>query len=181
MRQNLDHSLALLSRTPAALDALLRGLPDAWIRAAEGEATWTPRDVVAHLAELERTDWMPRIRRLIEHGETRAFDPVDRQAFLRSARGKSLARLLGDFARRRRKNLEIVRALKLGRGDLRLRGRHPAFGPVLLSELIAAWVVHDLTHLHQITRILAHQYRDAVGPWERYLGVLQCSGHSASA
>ena len=113
MRQSLDNSVALLARTPAALDALLRGLPPSWTERSEGEGTWTVRDVVAHLAELERTDWMPRLRRLLEQGETEAFDPVDRQAFRRNARGKRLAQLLGEFARRRQKNLKEVRALRL--------------------------------------------------------------------
>lgn len=181
MRQSLENSLALLARTPASLDALLHGLPDAWTLRNEGEGTWSARDVVAHLAELERTDWMLRVQRLLEFGETRAFDPVDRQAFQRNARSKSLARLLGEFTRRREKNLKDVRALKLSPRDFARRGLHPALGRMTLSELIGAWTVHDLTHLHQITRILAFQYRDAVGPWERYLGVLQCKGHSASA
>ncbi len=181
MRQSLDSSLALLARTPATLDALLRGLPDVWTLRNEGKGTWTARDVVAHLAELERTDWMPRVQRLLEFGETRAFDPVDRAAFRRNARGKSLARLLGEFARLREKNLRDVRALKLGPRDFGRHGVHPALGRVTLSELIAAWAVHDLTHLHQIARILAFQYRGAVGPWERYLGVLQCGGHGAAA
>jgi hypothetical protein len=181
MRQNLDASLALLSRTPASLDALLRGLPDEWTLRSEGEGTWSARDVVAHLAELERTDWMPRVRRLREFGETRAFDPVDRQAFMRNARGKSLARILGEFARLRQKNLDQIRALRLERRDLARHGLHPSLGTVTLSELIGAWTVHDLTHLHQIARILAFQYREAVGPWERYLGVLQCKGHSSAA
>jgi DinB superfamily len=181
MVHNLNDNLALLVRTPAALDALLRGLPDAWTLRTEGRGTWTARDVVAHLEDLERTDWMPRVRRLLELGERRPFDPVDRQAFRRQARGKSLERLLGEFSRQRQKNLDVVRALKLKSADLARRGRHPSLGVVTLSELLAAWAVHDLTHLHQIVRILAHQYRDAVGPWNRYLGVLQCQGHSASA
>jgi hypothetical protein len=181
MRQNLDNSFALLARTPASLDALLRGLPNAWIMSGESEDAWTVRDVVAHLAELELTDWIPRVRRLLEFGETRAFDPVDRQAFRRNARGKSLARLLGEFARRREKNLRDVRLLKLDSRDFARHGLHPALGTVTLSQLIGAWTVHDLTHLHQVSRILAHQYREAVGPWERYLGVLQCNGHSAAA
>jgi hypothetical protein len=181
MRQSLDKSLALLARTPATLDALLRGLPVAWTQAREGEGTWTARDVVAHLVEIERTDWMPRLRRLLEFGEDRPFDPVDRLAFQRNARGKSLAALLSEFARRREKNLSAVRALRIRPRDLSRRGRHPSLGPVTLSELLAAWATHDLTHLHQISRILAFQYRDAVGPWDRYLGVLQCKGHSASA
>jgi len=181
MRQSLESSLALLARTPVSLDTLLRGLPDAWTLHSEGKGTWSARDVIAHLAELERTDWMPRVRRLLEFGETRAFDPVDRQAFVRNARGKSLARLLGEFARLREKNLREVKALRLRRRDFARGGVHPSLGSVTLSELVAAWAVHDLTHVHQITRILAFQYRDAVGPWDRYLGVLQCNGHSAAA
>jgi hypothetical protein len=175
MRQSLDHSFALLARTPETLDALLRGLPDAWTRNGEGKGTWTARDVVAHLAELEQTDWMPRVRRLLKEGEKLAFDPVDREAFRRSARGKPLRRLLSEFARRRRKNLKDLRALRLQRSDLARRGRHPSLGTVNLSELIAAWTVHDLTHL------LAAQYSGAVGPWHRYLGVLRCKGHSGTA
>lgn len=181
MRQNLDNSLALLARMPATLDALLSGLPVAWTQRSESEGTWTARDVVAHLVELERTDWMPRVHRILEFGEARAFDPVDRQAFQRNARGKSLASLLSEFATRRRKNLTAVRALRLRPRDFARRGRHPSLGTVTLSELLAAWAAHDLTHLHQISRILAFQYRDAVGPWDRFLGVLQCRGHSASA
>jgi DinB superfamily len=177
----LDDSVALLARTPAALDALLRGLPDSWTLRNEGTGTWTTRDVVAHLAELERTDWMPRVRRLLTFGESRPFDPIDRTGFRRSARGKSLTRLLGEFARLRKKNLEELRRIGLERGDLRRRGRHPALGVVTLSQLIAAWAAHDLTHLHQIARILAWQHRDAVGPWDKYLGVMHCTGHSAPA
>jgi hypothetical protein len=176
----LDDSVALLARTPATLDALLRGLPDVWTLRNEGSGTWTARDVVAHLTELERTDWMPRVRRLLTFGETRPFDRVDRGAFRRNARGKSLSQLLGEFARRRKKNLDDLRRLELKRADLGRRGRHPALGMVTLSELVAAWAAHDLTHLHQIARILAHQHREAVGPWDKFLGVMQCTGHSAS-
>jgi DinB superfamily len=181
MAHKVENSVALLARTPAALDALLRGLPDVFVLRTEGEGTWTARDVVAHLADLERTDWMPRVQRLLMFGEARAFDPVDREAFRRGARGKSLARLLGEFARLRRRNLDAVRGLELTPKDLARRGRHPSLGVVTLSQLLAAWAAHDLTHLHQIARILAHPYRESVGPWDRYLGVLQCHGHSARA
>jgi hypothetical protein len=176
-----DDSVALLTRTPASLDALLRGLPDEWTLRNEGTGSWTARDVVAHLGDLERTDWMPRVRRLLRFGETRPFDPVDRQAFKRKAKGKSLARLLGEFARLREKNLEELRQLELTRADLRQRGCHPALGIVTLSELLAAWAAHDLTHLHQIARLLAYQVRGRVGPWDKFLGVMHCTGHSASA
>ena len=179
MEQDLEHSIALLSGTPAACNALLRGLPDVWIFGTEGEKTWTAFDVLGHLVHIERADWMPRAKRLLESGETRPFDPVDRFAQMRESEGKSMAQLLDEFARLRAENLAELRRWNLGAADFSKRGLHPALGPVTLSELLAAWTVHDLTHLHQISRILAEQYRTAVGPWSAFLGVLQCKGHSA--
>jgi hypothetical protein len=178
---NLDDTTALLARTPAALDALLRDLPDAWTLRNEGENTWTAFDVVGHLNHGEHTDWIPRVKRILESGETRPFDPFDRFAQSRESEGQTLAFLLDEFARLRAGNLEQLRTLHLQPADFVRRGRHPALGVVTLSELLSTWAAHDLTHLHQISRIMAHQYRDAVGPWSKFLGVLQCSGHSASA
>jgi hypothetical protein len=181
MHFDLDTTAALLARTPAALDALLRDLPDAWTLRNEGENTWTAFDVVGHLNHGERTDWIPRVKRILESGETRPFDPFDRFAQFRESEGQTLAQLLDEFARLRSANLAQLRALNLQPADFARRGRHPALGVVTLSELLSTWATHDLTHLHQISRILAYQYRDAVGPWSKFLGVLQCSGHSASA
>jgi hypothetical protein len=178
---DLDTTAALLARTPAALDALLRDLPDAWTLRNEGENTWTAFDVVGHLNHGERTDWIPRVKRILESGETRPFDPFDRFAQFRESEGQTLAQLLDEFARLRSANLAQLRALNLQPADFARRGRHPALGVVTLSELLSTWATHDLTHQHQISRILAYQYRDAVGPWSKFLGVLQCSGHSASA
>jgi len=179
MEQNLIDTIALLSRTPAALDVLLRDLPKAWTSADEGENTWTAFDVMGHLIHGERTDWMPRLRMILEFGDTQTFVPFDRFAQFRESEGKSLPQLLDQFARLRAENLAELRALNLQPADFERRGRHPALGGVTLSQLLAAWTVHDLTHLHQISRIMAHQYRDAVGPWSTFLGVLQCAGHSA--
>ncbi|MGA7352984.1 MAG: DinB family protein [Acidobacteriaceae bacterium] len=178
---DLDTTTTLLARTPAALDALLRGLPDAWTQSNEGENTWTVFDVVGHLNHGERTDWMPRVQRILEDGETRPFDPFDRFAQFRESKGQTLAQLLDEFTRLRADNLVQLRALDLQPADFTRRGRHPALGVVTLSELLSTWAAHDLTHLHQISRIMAHQSRDAVGPWSKFLGVLQCSGHSASS
>lgn len=179
MEHNLQNTMALLARTPAALNALLRDLPDTWTVRNEGDNTWTAFDVVGHLIHGERTDWMPRARMILEFGESRAFEPFDRLAQLREGQGKSLGQLLDEFARLRSENLEELRALKLQPQDLKRRGRHPALGVVTLSELLATWAAHDLTHLHQISRIMAHQYREAVGPWSAYLGVMHCAGHSS--
>jgi hypothetical protein len=181
MDHDLEMTMALLSRTPAALNAQLRDLPGFWTLRNEGENTWSAFEVVGHLVHGERTDWIPRAKRILEFGESRPFEPFDRFAQVKESEGKSLPQLLGEFELLRAENLAELRALNLQPADLDRRGRHPALGPVTLSDLLAAWAAHDLTHLHQIARIMAHQYRDAVGPWARFLGVLQCTGHSEAA
>jgi hypothetical protein len=179
MKQDLANTLGLLARTPAALNALLRDLPEDWTHRNEGGDTWSAFDVVGHLIHGERTDWMPRVKRILESGEARAFDRFDRFAQAQENEGKPLGQLLDTFARLRTENLAALRALNLTSADLARRGLHPALGVVTLSQLLATWAVHDMTHLHQLSRLMAHQYREAVGPWSAYLGVLQCAGHSA--
>lgn len=178
MSQTLAQTIALLEKTPSTLDALLRDLPDEWTRANEGANTWSAYDVVGHLSHGERSEWMARAKMILEFGETRTFERFDRQAQGRESRGRTLGELLDEFATARSKNLDELRALNLQPRDLERRGRHPVFGPVTLGQLLATWAAHDLTHLHQLSRVMAHQCRDAVGPWSVYLGVLQCSGHS---
>lgn len=178
MTHDLQDTIALLSRTPAALNALLRDLPDIWTLRNEGENTWSVYDVVGHLNHGERTDWLPRVKRILEFGETKPFDPFDRWAQGRESQGKSLPQLLDEFAQLRAENVTELRALNLQPRDLERRGLHPSQGVVTMSDLIATWAAHDLTHLHQISRIMAHQYREAVGPWAPFLGVMRCAGHS---
>jgi len=179
MGHNLQHTISLLTRTPAALNVLLRDLPETWTLQNEGENTWSAFDVVGHLINGERTDWMVRTKLILQSGETQPFARFDRWAQQRESQGKSLGQLLDEFAGLRAENLDELRAMNLRAEDLERRGRHPALGVVTLSELLATWAAHDLTHLHQISRIMAHQYREAVGPWTAYLGVMQCAGHSA--
>lgn len=179
MEHNLHDTIALLARMPAALDALLRDLPETWTHRNEGGDSWSAFEVVGHLIHGERTDWIPRTKRILESGETRAFDPFDRWGHVRESEGKSLGELLDEFARLRAENLEQLRAWNLGHEQLALRGRHPALGSVTLSQLLATWPAHDLSHLHQLSRLMAHQYREAAGPWTAYLGVMQCEGHSS--
>jgi hypothetical protein len=121
---------------------------------------------------------MPRARHILHADATQPFPPFDREGHVRYKGGKSLPQLLDEFARARAKGLEELRALKLTAQDLERRAKHPTLGSVTLSELLATWAAHDLTHLHQISRIMAHQVREAVGPWSRFLGVMQCAGHS---
>jgi hypothetical protein len=179
MEHKLEETVALLARTPAVLDALLRGLPEIWIRGKEGAGSWSPFDVVAHLIHTERENWIPRARVILDFGETKAFAPFDREGNFQECQENTLEQLLGEFARLRDENLQQLSAMNLLLRDLERKGRHPALGAVTLSQLLATWAAHDLTHLHQISRVMAVQYREAVGSWNKFLGVLQCAGHSA--
>lgn len=180
MSQNVADTIALLERFPASLHALLHGLPEFWIRAAEGEQTWSAFDIVGHLIHLDRHHWMARVRTILQSGESRPLEPVDSWAQQRESEGRQLPELLAEFASLRAGNLAGLRALNLQPEDLALPGRHPTFGQITLGQALATWVVHDMTHLHQLSRILARQYREEAGPWKRYLGVLHCEGHGES-
>ncbi len=176
---NLEHVTALLARTPAALDSLLRGLPEFWTHQNEGTNTWTAFDIVGHLIFADRTDWMPRLRRILKDGETVPFDPFDRQGQMRESQGKTLEQLLTEFAQVRTGCIKELRALNLQSVDFERRGRHPALGLVSASELLSTWAVHDLNHLHQLSRVMARQFDGAVGPFKAYLGVLHCNAHGS--
>jgi hypothetical protein len=168
----MEEATAILARTPATLDALLRGLPDGWIAAHEGGETWSPFDVVGHLIHGERTDWVPRARIILEHGEARAFDTFDRLAQFAESKEGTLARRLDEFATLRQTSLRELAALRLTTADLDRRGCHPQLGVVTLRQLLATWVAHDLDHVVQISRVLATQYSDEVGPWRAYLRII---------
>jgi hypothetical protein len=168
----LAEGTAVLARTPAALDALLRDLPDGWIAAHEGGETWSPFDVMGHLIHGERTDWIPRARIILEHGDARAFDKFDRFAQFAASQGRTLGSLLDEFATLRRESLRALEAMRLSDADLDRRGRHPELGAVTLRQLLATWVAHDLDHVAQIARVLARQYADEVGPWRAYLRII---------
>jgi len=168
----MEQAVPILSRTPATLDALLRGLPDGWIAANEGGETWSPFDVIGHLIHGERTDWIPRARIILEHGEARPFEKFDRLAQFRQSEGRTLASLLDEFAALRQENLRALESLRLTNTDLDRLGRHPELGVVTLRQLLATWVAHDLDHIAQISRVLARQYSDEVGPWRAYLPII---------
>jgi DinB superfamily len=181
MSQDLQQTIALLTRTPAVLDALLRDMPDAWTLSNEGENTWSAFDVVGHLIEADRTNWIPRAHVILESGDSRPFPAFDRTKHRKEIEGKSLGELLEIFARVRSECLDQLRALNLKPADLDRRGQHPSLGTVTLSQLLGTWATHDLTHLHQITRVMGYQYREEVGPFCKFLGVLKCGGHSDAA
>ncbi|MBV9879644.1 MAG: DinB family protein [Gemmatirosa sp.] len=169
---DLTTGLAVLERTPHALRALLAGLSPAWTDATEGPETWSPYVIMGHLVQGERSDWIPRARLIVEQGPERRFTPYDREAQFRESEGKSLADLLDEFTRLRSESLATLAGWRLTEADLALEGEHPAFGPVTLRQLLATWVAHDLGHVAQTARVMAKQYREAVGPWRAYLPVL---------
>jgi hypothetical protein len=169
---DLDDAVAILERTPASLAALLAGLPERWVRATEGEGTWSPYDVLGHLVHGEHADWVPRARHILA-GETRPFEPFDRTAQFRESEGKSLGELLEVFSKLRRENVAALAGMKLTDEDLNRRGLHPELGEVTLGQLLATWVVHDLDHVAQVARTMAKAYAEATGPWSAYLSILR--------
>jgi hypothetical protein len=173
MEFQLEHAVEILVQTPGTLLSLVGGLSDSWILSNQGPDTWSPFDVVGHLIHGEETDWIPRIKIILEHGETRVFTPFDRFAFFRASKGKTLPELLEKFKKLRKENLRVLEELKLEPRHFGLKGTHPEFGPVTLGQLIATWVVHDLSHIEQIVRTMARQYQTAVGPWRAYLSILK--------
>jgi len=178
MKHDLQQTIAVIERTPKVLNTLLRDLPEDWTMRNEGEKSWCAYDIVGHLIHGEKTDWIPRARRILESGESKPFDKFDRFAQERESKGKSLSELLDEFARLRAESIRQLRALKLQPKDLERKGTHQVLGTVTLSQLLASWAAHDLTHLHQLSRVMAHQYREAIGPWTKFMGVMQCAGHS---
>jgi hypothetical protein len=172
MEFDVDNGAALLERTPRVLRALLSGLSSAWIDGTEGEKTWSPYDNVGHLVHGEKTDWIQRAEIILAQGENRGFTPFDRFAQFRDSAGKSLDDLLNEFERLRAANVATLRGWNLTDAQLALEGLHPAFGPVTLRQLLSTWVAHDLGHIAQISRVMAKQYREAVGPWREYLPVM---------
>jgi hypothetical protein len=171
-RFDLAEAAAVLAATPALLDAWLRHLPEPWTSAREREDTWSPFDIVGHLIHGEKTDWMPRVHHLFEHGETRAFEKFDRFAQFKDSAGRTLGDLLDEFSRLRAANLERLASLQLKPEDLKRRGMHPELGAVTLAQLLATWMAHDCDHIMQIARVLGSQYSDEVGPWRAYLRVI---------
>jgi uncharacterized damage-inducible protein DinB len=172
MKFLLAEAIPVLQSTPGVLRSWLTDVPEPWTTTNEGADTWSPFDIVGHLIHGERTDWIPRVELLLEHGESRAFTPFDRFAQFKESQGKSLLNLLDTFSELRASSVDRLVSLRLSSEDLQRRGRHPELGPVTLGQLLAAWVVHDLNHMGQIARVMSRRYQSDVGPWTEYLPIL---------
>ena len=173
MQFELTRALEILQNTPSTLRSLLSGLSEDWTSVNEGGESWSVYDIIGHLIHGEKTDWVPRMEIILSEGDDKLFQPFDRFAQFEASKGKTLAQLLDEFSMLRTQNLEILRLKNLSKDYFNKNGIHPAFGEVTLSQLLATWVVHDLNHISQIARVLAHQYKEEVGPWVAYLKVLQ--------
>lgn len=173
MNLDLEQALEVIAATPGTVRALLSKLSDPWIYNNYGKDTFSPFDVVGHLIHGEKTDWIPRCERLLQYGESRAFDPFDRFAQFKDSQGKSIQILLDEFKVLRAESIKKLKAAALTPEKLHLRGKHPSLGTVTLENLLATWVVHDLNHISQITRAMSYQYKNEVGPWREYLGILK--------
>lgn len=169
----LTSILPLLERTPAALEAQLRGLPDEWINATEGEGKWSPLVVVGHMIHAEEEDWMPRLQRILQHGTSLPFDPFDREAQFTKSAGKGMDQLLDEFRKVREESLKDLRELNLQAHHLTLLGLHPTLGETTAHQLLATWAAHDQAHLVQIHRTLARRLKPEIGPWSQFLSVMQ--------
>ena len=172
MEYAIDKALPILEKTPALLKLWLQGLSDEWIVNNEGGDTWSVYDVVGHLIHGERTDWMARIRKTLSDTD-KEFVPFDRFAQFNESKGKTLDQLLDEFATIRKQNLEEVRSLNISEQVLSKTGIHPSFGTVTLRQLLSTWVAHDLSHIAQIARVMAKQYKEEVGPWVEYLSIMK--------
>ncbi len=173
MQYHLHEAMNILGRTPAVISTLLKDLPDPWVNNNEGEDTWSPYDIVGHLIHGERKDWMGRMEIILSDATDKTFEPFDRFAQFNNSKGKTLDMLLEDFAILRARNLYLFKEKNLTEADLDRTGTHPAFGTVTLRQLLSTWVAHDLSHIAQICRVMAKQYKEQVGPWQEYIRILQ--------
>jgi len=173
MKFNISQSLQILERTPAVVETMLSGLDDEWIMNNEGPGTWSCYDIVGHYIHGEKTDWMPRMQVILHDSGDKKFTPFDRFAQYQDSKGKSLPQLIAVFKTLREENIRILRSLTFSEALLNKTGIHPHFGVVTLRQLLSTWVVHDLNHIYQMNRVLSKQYKEEVGPWVEFLGVLQ--------
>lgn len=173
MNFNMQEAIEVLERTPQTLEYFVSGLSNGWLQCSEGEGTWNVAEVIGHLIEGEKDNWIPRLELIIQEGENKSFPPFDRDKHLKESPQKSIEQKLLEFKTIRRANITKLKTLVKSESHLEMTGLHPEFGTVKLRELLSTWVVHDLTHIAQIVRVMAERYRADVGPWKEYLGILK--------
>lgn len=170
---HLNEAVEILDRTPQTLEYFLSGLSDGWLQCSEGEETWNVSEVIEHLIEGEKNNWIPRLEFILKEGEKKPFPHFDRYSHLSNPSQGTIKEKLFEFKTIRTYNINKLTSLIDSESQLELTGYHPAFGVVKVRELISTWVVHDLTHISQIVRVMSERYREDVGPWDIYLGTLK--------
>jgi len=173
MHFNIDEAIEVLERTPQTLEYFLSGLSDGWLQCNEGEGTWNAIEVLDHLIEGEKYNWIPRLEFILQENSNKPFPPFDRFSHLKDKFSLSIDEKFRAFKALRMQNISKLKSIIESELALELEGSHPEFGPVKVRELLSTWVVHDLTHISQIVRVMAERYREDVGPWKVYLGILK--------
>ena len=173
MKFDLEKSLQIVERTPGVLYGLLDGIDEGWTHRNEGPDTWSPFDVLGHLIVCEKTNFISRIDIILSGSANKVFSPIDMQAHFRESAGKSMQELLTEFAALRKSNITKLRSLHLTEEDFNRQGISAKVGSATLSEVLATWVVHDLSHLSQITRVMGKQYSREVGPFIHFIRMLK--------
>jgi len=173
MQFDLNKTFEILDNTPSVLKVLLNNLSEDWTHHNEGGESWSPYDVLGHLIHGEKTDYMARVNKILGDDPDNTFAPFDRFAQFEESKGKTLHELLEEFAVVRKRNMDYLRSKNLQPFQFELVGNHPSLGVVTLRNLLSCWTVHDLTHTAQITRVMAKQYKENIGPWIEYFRVLQ--------
>lgn len=173
MKFELRKTISIIERTPVVLHSLLYGLEDDWLYQNEGDHTWCPTDVLAHLIICEKTNFLPRAEAIFYSTHTCTLRPIDMSAHFAYRQGRSLADLLAEFEYLRKQNIQKLLAMQLTGADLLKTGIHPSIGVVTISQLLATWAAHDLSHLNQITRVMAKQYAGETGPFATFITILK--------
>lgn len=173
MKFQIEQAVEILSKTPLVITALLGDLSGEWTEHADDPEDWSAFDIIGHYIHGEETDWIPRAEIMLKQGASITFEPFDRFAQFEASKGKTLGELLATFTRLRKDNLEILKSWNLTDRQLQLKGTHPELGAVNLEQLLATWVVHDLTHIRQLVTVLAKKYGGNVGVWKEYLSILK--------
>lgn len=170
---SFSDSRCVLENMPAVLRTLLLPLPEALHTVSEGDSTWSPLQVVCHLAWGEVDDWVPRVRRILTEGTARPFEPFDREVGFERYAGWDMEALLDEFSRLRAASMKDMDEFGLRSEQMTLEGLHPEFGRVTLGQLLATWVTHDFAHLAQISRVLTRHHGQFIGPWRPYFSLLR--------
>jgi hypothetical protein len=169
MRYKIDNAIEVLKRTPIVLETLLSGLPDDWIHCNEGPDTWSPFQVVGHLIVNEETNFLVRAKMILSNQEPKLLSRISMTSHLDRFKSVPLVDQLILLKELRSQNIISLSSFSIVDTDFDRIAIHPEIGVVNLTNVLSAWVAHDFIHIGQITRVMAKQYKNEVGPFIKYL------------